>query len=280
MSLVVALVKFLMLAALLMAVLSYSLFLTSARNRSHPLFLAACGGHRTACLLRALVSSFLSLFCMFVTIPLGLWPLRRPPQPFRPGEPVVVCLHGLYHNASAFLAIRPALRRAGCPHVLALTYASFGASFETVAGNVLAELRRQVPPDCPLVLVGHSLGGLLARELAAAPDVAGRVRAVVTLGSPHRGSRLAVLALGRLGRSLTPGHPLFAHLDALPDPPSAVLTALVSPVDNMVLPLDGLILPRPSWTMEATVPVSHVALLYHPAVVARVAALVAAGLDG
>jgi pimeloyl-ACP methyl ester carboxylesterase len=43
----------------------------------------------------------------------------------------------------------------------------------------------QISPDQPILLVGWSLGGLFARELArAAPD---RVRAVVTLGSPFSG---------------------------------------------------------------------------------------------
>ena len=42
-----------------------------------------------------------------------------------------------------------------------------------------------ISPDRPLLVVGWSLGGLFARELArAAPD---RVRAVVTLGSPFSG---------------------------------------------------------------------------------------------
>ena len=110
----------------------------------------------------------------------------------------------------------------------------------------------------------------------AVPDIGERVRLAVTLGTPHRGSKLAALALGGLGRSLLPASPLLARLDSLPDPPGAARYALVSPLDNMVIPLDGLRIDRPGWTTEVTVPVSHIAMLYHPAIVARVAALAGA----
>lgn len=45
------------------------------------------------------------------------------------------------------------------------------------------------------VLVGHSMGGLDARLVAARLDPDRRVKAVVTLGTPHRGSPLADWAL-------------------------------------------------------------------------------------
>jgi dienelactone hydrolase len=260
--------------AFLAAVLTYGIFSYELINQPHPLFTAACQGRPlAACLARGLASSFASQACMILTYPLGRCLPRRLARMPRPGEPVVVCLHGLYHNPAAFLVIRPALRRVGFAHVLPLAYGSFGRSFEAVAEGLLAELRRAVPAHSPLVFVGHSLGGLLVRRLMAAPDVAGRVRAAVTLGSPHGGSKLAALAFGRLGRSLLPRGPMPALLDALPDPPAARLTALVSPLDNMVIPLTGLAIDRPAWTTEVTIPVSHVAMLYHPAVIARVAAL-------
>ena len=51
-------------------------------------------------------------------------------------------------------------------------------------------------PQPRLVLVGHSMGGLDARYLASRLDPGRRVRAVVTVGTPHRGSAAAEWALG------------------------------------------------------------------------------------
>jgi len=259
------------LASLLATGLTYVLYGRAQARGLPPRFLRTCQDRQAACLAGGIATSLASQTVMVLTYPLGPVIGRRAGKPARPGEPAVVCLHGLYHNPAAFLALRPALARSGLPQVLCLSYGSLGADFESLALALLARLRRSLPPDAPLLFLGHSLGGLFARRLAAEADIGRRTRAVVTLGTPHGGSGLAALALGRLGRGLVPGGPLCLAQAAWPDPPGAALLALASPVDNLVVPLDGLVIERPAWMLEATPPVSHVAMLYHPAVVARAA---------
>ena len=244
----------------------------------------ACPGRLAACVLRGLTSALAAQAIMVAAYPLGpLLQARRKLGRRGSGQnddtaPVVVCLHGLYHNPSAFWRIRWALGRAGISRVLILGYSSFRDDFETEAARLAARLRELVPPRAPVCFLGHSLGGLMARRLAAEPDFCGRTRCLVTLGTPHQGSALARLAVGRLGRSLAPDSGLFGRLDALPDPPGARLIALASPVDNLVVPDSGLVPDRPGWELELTAPVSHVAMLYAGATVSRAVALVAAGV--
>jgi dienelactone hydrolase len=81
------------------------------------------------------------------------------------------------------MELRRALAEAGWRvHPWALGW-NMGARSDTI--EQLRQRLAQISSDQPVLLVGWSLGGVFARELArACPD---RVRAVVTLGSPFSG---------------------------------------------------------------------------------------------
>jgi triacylglycerol esterase/lipase EstA (alpha/beta hydrolase family) len=85
-------------------------------------------------------------------------------------------------------------------------------------------------------LVGHSMGGILARCYLQRPEGAAAVVSCVTLGSPHLGSRLAPFAVSRHGRELRPDSPLLAALNAVPLPDGVHFTAIYSRHDNIILP--------------------------------------------
>ncbi|WP_245611435.1 esterase/lipase family protein [Solidesulfovibrio alcoholivorans] len=268
----------LLVAATAMAVSQVWALCAALRHAPPPFLEAACRGRRLRCRLLALATSFGGYCAMGLTLPLGPLVGRAPRRMPRSGEPVVVCLHGLYHNPAAFLCFRPALTRRGFGLVLCPGYFSLGTDFEAVAQALAARLRAWLPPDAPLCFLGHSLGGLLARRLMAEGDFGRRTLACVTLGAPHGGSSLAVLAFGRLGRGLVPGGPVSRIVAALPDPPEVALLSLASPVDAMVAPLVGLAVGRPGWREEATPAVSHLGMLWHPAVIARAAGFLAAAV--
>jgi pimeloyl-ACP methyl ester carboxylesterase len=78
-----------------------------------------------------------------------------------------------------------------------------GASADTL--ERLKHAVDQCGHDAPMLLVGWSLGGLYARELARAEP--GRIRAVVTLGSPVWGDRRHYTNVWRLYEWVA-GHPV------------------------------------------------------------------------
>jgi pimeloyl-ACP methyl ester carboxylesterase len=238
---------------------------------------SACGPHRaylerlsrgrlTWWLLRGIFQGFASILLVCLFFPLGFmrsW--RHPRARDQCSLPPVVLVHGLYHNASGWLLYRFWLKRAGFRKVYGFNYSSFGVSFEDVVarfGRFVEEVEVENPGQAP-VLIGHSLGGVVARAFADAPDHAGRVKALVTLGSPHGGSKLAALSLGRLGQSLLYGGPLFEQLKRAPAPVGSHRLAIFSPMDTMVLPLEGLKIHDPGWKQLETSPVGHVGLLFH-----------------
>jgi triacylglycerol lipase len=63
----------------------------------------------------------------------------------------------------------------------------------------LGERIRAAFPDEPVHIIGHSMGGLDARQLLNDPSWQGRVLSLTTIGTPHLGSTLAEAARFRLG---------------------------------------------------------------------------------
>ena len=108
---------------------------------------------------------------------------------------------------------------------------NLGARPDTV--EQLARRLDQISPDKPVLVVGWSLGGVFARELARAhPD---RVSAVVTLGSPFSGDP----HLNNVWRlyEWVAGHPVDAPpIDRNPAKPPVPTLAIWSRADGIVAP--------------------------------------------
>jgi pimeloyl-ACP methyl ester carboxylesterase len=84
----------------------------------------------------------------------------------------------------------------------------------------------------PVSLVGHSLGGIFARELARVyPD---RVRQVISLGSPFGEGRLTGSIPARLFMALNPPDELPVDQDLLSHAPPVPTTAIYSKYDGIV----------------------------------------------
>ena len=221
-------------------------------------------------------SSLLAQLQAFGLYPLGALPFLHRTE----GEalrPPVLFIHGLYHNASGWLRFRRWLARDGFTRTAALNYCSFCTDYFSILDKLsraVDQLRTQYPGE-PVLLVGHSLGGLLVRGYLSSPycmdgDTC-KVAAAVTLGAPHGGSRLAALGIGRLARSLLYGGPLIRELEARDAPPPCPVLALTTPLDNFVLPADGSDIAVPGWILEAGEPVCHAGMIYHKPTARRVA---------
>lgn len=246
--------------------LTYAFFWYETANGPHRAHLAKISGGKIRRLLaRGIASSCASIVLVILFYPFGY--LRRfLHSPFDPecALPPVILVHGLYHNSSAWTLYRLWLRQAGFKNVHTLNYSSFRRSFHDILKQ-LDDLARDVAgrfEGKPIVLIGHSLGGLLCRAYSERCDGA-PIEAVVTLGTPHHGSKLAVLGIGRLAQSLAYRGPLITELEQQPSRCAMPRLAIHSPLDNMVLPNDALHPTEPQWESRECPPMSHVAMLFH-----------------
>ncbi len=135
-------------------------------------------------------------------------------------RPPVLLLHGFIDNRSVFVLLRRSLLRHGWRHVEALNYSPLTCDLRRAAEL----LGRHVEEVCARTghrrvdVVGHSLGGLIARYYVQRLGGDARVRMLVTLGTPHSGTRVAPLMSAHpLVRQMRPDSEVMAEL-SLPAP--------------------------------------------------------------
>lgn len=249
------------------ALLTFAFFWYETANSRHRDHLERLSkGRLGRWLARGVVSSFISQNLMILCYPLRFWrKLWRPiPDPVCPRPPVIL-IHGLYHNASGWFLYQWLLKRKGFRNTCAFEYSSACRSVDELVENLAQEINElsRLLPNQRVILIGHSLGGLVARIYVQDPKNAKKVAAVVTLGSPHRGTKLAVFGIGKLAKSLTYEGQLFRELEQNTESSEVPRLAIYSPIDNMVLPNESLRLMQAGWSHLESFPVSHVAMLYH-----------------
>lgn len=189
-----------------------------------------------------------------------------PVEPLLPAEPPVgrvVLVHGILCNRAVWWGFRRRLAARGID-AHAVTLEPVLGEIDAMADHLAAQLR---DAPGPVVLVGHSLGGLVIRRLLQrAPEL--RVAGAITIASPHAGSVQAALAFGRAGVSLRRGSPWLRSLAATPPPTGVPRVAIGTWHDELVSPPDAC-----RWDGAETVMyrgVGHIDLLWRDEVADRV----------
>ena len=132
------------------------------------------------------------------------------------GDDVVLFLHGLFASAGVLQPMRLGFMRHAGVRTGAFSYAPGPGVVEL--NERLSSLTAKLPGDINLHLVGHSLGGLVARYYSQQAGDA-RLRSLTTLASPFAGVPLASkLALFEGARDLAPESSLLAQLRTRPVP--------------------------------------------------------------
>ncbi|GAA0596202.1 alpha/beta fold hydrolase [Kutzneria viridogrisea] len=182
------------------------------------------------------------------------------------GTPILL-VHGIGDNRSVFTVLSAALRRRGFGVVHAVNYSVLTA----VSGDVrraAALFGEQVERVCEQTgadrvhVVGHSLGGLIARYYVQRAGGDQRVDTLVTLGTPHRGTLSAYVLPTHLARQLRPGSRLMGELEQ-PAPGCRTRFVVVwSEMDQVVLPQSNARLEHPDLdvTEQRLRDVGHLAL--------------------
>ncbi|MEV0475085.1 esterase/lipase family protein [Streptomyces prunicolor] len=233
-------------------------------------------------LLKATALEVVILAGHLLLYPSGMAQERRGPLPELPSpqdatqlpteaKPPVVLLHGFIDNRSVFVLLRRSLAQHGRRQVESLNYSPLTCDIRTAAellGRHIEEICERTGSR-EVDIVGHSLGGLIARYYVQRLGGDLRVRTLVTLGTPHSGTAVAPLANAHpIVRQMRPDS---AVIEELTRPAPGCRTHFVSfwsDLDHLMEPLETACIDHPDLIAQ-NVQVSgigHLALPVHPAV--------------
>jgi pimeloyl-ACP methyl ester carboxylesterase len=149
----------------------------------------------------------------------------------------VLLVHGYVHNRSAFLALKRQLKRAGFRYVDGVNYNAL-EGIPQAAARLGAEVERVLTATGMerVMIVGHSMGGMVTRYYVQELGGEDTVDTVITLGSPHRGTYTSYVGVGEAATQLRPSADLIQHLESTARPGPVRWIAYWSDLDIFITP--------------------------------------------
>jgi len=243
---------------------TYVLFYYESANGPH-LKVLRSRGSVVIMILRGFLWSLYSNLLVLVTTATAL---NRKYYSLPPGpadRTPIIFVHGLYHNLTAWYLYLRWFRRWGWSHMKAINLRGKFRSIHEFA-RILADEVEKVMAESQsdqVDLVGQSMGGLVIRSYLAEGSSQAKIRRVVTLGSPHRGTKLAVFGLGQAAKEMVPGSAFLESLNqGVQIPEGGRFYAIYTIVDNMILPNESTKLTWDGVKNLETRIVNHVGLAY------------------
>jgi pimeloyl-ACP methyl ester carboxylesterase len=154
------------------------------------------------------------------------------------------------------------LEARGVAPVFVPNYRSVFANIESGAAELHAEVERiaAATGQPKVILVCHSMGGLLARRYLQDHGEA-RIARLVTIASPHHGTVLSRIGIGRHARQMERASAFLTELEGAEAarPPRVPATSIYTVHDNLVSPQDT---SRLAWARNVAVSgLGHVSII-------------------
>jgi triacylglycerol lipase len=156
------------------------------------------------------------------------------------GTPIIL-VHGIVDNHTVFHLLRRGLRRRGFGRVVTVNYSSLISDVRALAehfGQVVERVCEETGYE-RVHVVGHSMGGLIARYYVQRLGGDARVHTLVTLGSPHEGTQMAYALPHPLVRQLRPDSDVILELREPAPGCRTRFVAVWSDLDQLIVPKQG-----------------------------------------
>jgi triacylglycerol lipase len=183
----------------------------------------------------------------------------------------ILFVHGVVHNWSAFVTLKRGMSKLNWENLYTFNYGTIHNNVLQMV-DALGEKVDQILIETgakQIDLIGHSLGGIVARTFMTLGEGRGKVHTLVTLGTPHQGTNLSFFAKGfsrgALDKDLKANSFLIRLLHETALPKSSKVISIYSPFDWTVRPAknaEAIGLPESCFENVKLDDIGHAGLLY------------------
>ena len=206
--------------------------------------------------------------------PFQRWALGADPVGSKDGTPILL-VPGFVSNRGMWVRFRRRLAAANVGPVYTVTLEPMTGSIDEMVASLECRIDEVLLASGQesIIVVAHSLGGLVTRAYMSHAG-AKRIARLITLGSPHHGTRLAGMGLLESAQQMKyqgPWLEMLAESEAA-RPPAVPTLSIYTLNDDLVYPPESSVL---AWAENVPVSaVGHVGLMFSASVANRVIAAI------
>ncbi len=163
------------------------------------------------------------------------------PPPASPRVPRVVLVHGFLENGSTYKMLRTRLEKRGFECLVPrLKHTDGRGGLANLAVHLKQDIDAKFGPEQPISIVAFSMGGLVSRHYLQELGGAARCENLITVSSPHHGTKAAYLYPSQGAGEMRPGSPFLASLRGSQHRLGKMPVASYrTPMDLIILPPDS-----------------------------------------
>lgn len=241
---IICILKIFFLAILVFVLLTYTIVLYEKSNQDRIPLKQRFSLKNFWFSFRTILVEYLALLVAVILLPVGFLNLKEG-EADTTGQTPVLLLHGLFMNRACWTIIKLRLKLQGIIDVHTINLPPT-RDIETLTEKVALKVDAlRHSRNCEKVhLIGHSMGGIIARNYIQIRGGADKVDQCILLGSPHAGSKLAPFAITKLAETIMPDSDFLTNLNGKSIPKKVSLTNIYTRHDNLVIPYERAILEK------------------------------------
>jgi len=160
------------------------------------------------------------------------------PQPQTPKFARVVLVHGILEDGHAFYSLKSRLENHGIRCLVPQLKPNSGrGGLEKIAEGLKSDIDKEFGETDRIAIVAFSMGGLVSRYYLQKLGGAARCEELITISSPHHGTKTAHFFPTKGAEQMRPGSPFLKDLEETEDTLGDIpIVSYRTPMDLMILP--------------------------------------------